>query len=131
MGADDLRASASPLLMAGGSRIPGCGVPPPRKADHDGQAREMGERVASLSDKLNYDGRRVLITGAAGGIGSALARCFAGAGASLALADRNAEGLARLAAELPAGTRTHVFDQGDAASMEALAAEAGPVDVLI
>jgi NAD(P)-dependent dehydrogenase (short-subunit alcohol dehydrogenase family) len=95
------------------------------------QAMEMGERVASLSDKLNYDGRRVLITGAAGGIGSALARSFAGAGASLSLADRNSEGLAQLAAELPAGTRTHVFDQGDAASMEALAAEAGPVDVLI
>src|SRR5258708_27668342 len=45
-------------------------------------------------------GKVVCITGAAGGIGSAIARAFAGAGANLALLDINEQGLARLAHEL-------------------------------
>src|SRR5213080_270860 len=49
-------------------------------------------------------GKVVCITGAAGGIGSAIARAFAGAGANLALLDINEEGLSRLAIELR-GTR--------------------------
>jgi len=49
-------------------------------------------------------GKVVCITGAAGGIGSAIARAFAGAGANLALLDINEEGLSRLANELR-GTR--------------------------
>ena len=50
-------------------------------------------------------GKVVCITGAAGGIGSAIARAFAGAGTHLALLDLNEEGLSRLADELR-GTRT-------------------------
>jgi len=50
-------------------------------------------------------GKVVCITGAAGGIGSAIARAFAGAGTNLALLDLNEEGLARLANELR-GKRT-------------------------
>ena len=49
-------------------------------------------------------GKVVCITGAAGGIGSAIARAFAAAGAHLALLDINEEGLSRLADELR-GTR--------------------------
>src|SRR5438034_10001039 len=49
-------------------------------------------------------GKVVCITGAAGGIGSAIARAFAGAGTNLALLDINEEGLSRLADELR-GTR--------------------------
>src|SRR5260221_4699897 len=49
-------------------------------------------------------GKVVCITGAAGGIGSAIARAFAGAGANLALLDINEEGLSHLANELR-GTR--------------------------
>src|SRR2546423_10869174 len=41
--------------------------------------------------------RVVLITGAAGGIGSAISRALAGAGHSVAAVDRDAEGLKRLA----------------------------------
>jgi NAD(P)-dependent dehydrogenase (short-subunit alcohol dehydrogenase family) len=46
------------------------------------------------------DGKVVLLTGAAGGIGRALARAFAAGGVTLALADVNGEGLAELAQEL-------------------------------
>src|SRR3981081_1207745 len=45
-------------------------------------------------------GKVVCITGAAGGIGSAIARGFAGAGANLALLDINEGGVSRLANEL-------------------------------
>ena len=50
-------------------------------------------------------GKVVCITGAAGGIGSAIARAFAEAGANLALLDINEEGLSHLAEELR-GRRT-------------------------
>ena len=46
--------------------------------------------------------RVAVVTGAAGGIGSALARAFAGRGARLALADLDESGLERLAKELEA-----------------------------
>src|SRR5436190_10097302 len=48
-------------------------------------------------------GKVVCITGAAGGIGSAIARAFAKVGANLALLDLNEEGLFRLAEELRGG----------------------------
>jgi short-subunit dehydrogenase len=77
----------------------------------------------------------VLITGASAGIGAALAREFARAGAQLTLAARRRDLLDALAAEL--GVKSHVaaVDLGDpdAAVAMLVAAEAalGPVDVLI
>jgi NAD(P)-dependent dehydrogenase (short-subunit alcohol dehydrogenase family) len=47
------------------------------------------------------EGRVVMITGAASGIGEAAARLAHGYGAQLALIDRNADGLQRVAAALP------------------------------
>lgn len=47
-------------------------------------------------------GRRILITGAASGIGAAAARAFSAEGAKLGLLDRNEDGLARIREELAA-----------------------------
>ncbi len=57
----------------------------------------------------------VLITGAANGLGRALAKAFAGAGATLALVDFDAKGLAETAARLPR-TTTYVADLSDRAA---------------
>jgi NAD(P)-dependent dehydrogenase (short-subunit alcohol dehydrogenase family) len=53
--------------------------------------------MADASVSFRLDGRRVLLTGAAGTIGSALAQGFAEAGADVLLVDRSAECLARVA----------------------------------
>jgi short-subunit dehydrogenase len=84
-----------------------------------------------------FDGRRVLITGAAAGIGLCTARAFAAEGAQLVLTDIDADSLAAAEAELVrAGARVcaHVVDVSDRdqvfAMAEAVLAD-GPVDVLI
>src|SRR5437588_9539552 len=59
------------------------------------------ERMTMNTKDLS--GKVVCITGAVGGIGSAIARVFAKAGANLALLDINEEGLFRLAEELRGG----------------------------
>ncbi len=57
------------------------------------------------------DQHTFVLTGAAGGIGRAIALRLAGSGATLALVDRDAPGLAAVAAALPGGGHTtHVFD---------------------
>ncbi len=82
------------------------------------------------SNDLDFTGRRVLVTGAAGGIGSAMAAAFAAHGGELILADFDGEAVKKLAGELGGGAAFHHYDQGDADSIAALAAAAGPVDVL-
>jgi NAD(P)-dependent dehydrogenase (short-subunit alcohol dehydrogenase family) len=82
---------------------------------------------------FDFTGRRVLITGAAGGIGSAMAAAFAAHGGELILADCDGEAIEKLAGELGNGAMFHQYDQGDAASIAELAASvgaAGTVDVL-
>jgi short-subunit dehydrogenase len=88
--------------------------------------------VRDLADKL------MVITGAAGGIGSALARAFAARGARLALVDREAESLVKLAATLESAghtVSTHVADVAEPASLararEEILAQHGRVDVLV
>lgn len=74
----------------------------------------------------------VLITGAAAGIGRATALAFAVEGARVTAVDRDAEGLARLAAQ---GMATRVCDLSDPGGLEKMAAEAmaaaGPVRCLV
>jgi NAD(P)-dependent dehydrogenase (short-subunit alcohol dehydrogenase family) len=79
---------------------------------------------------LDFTGKTVLVTGAASGIGAAMARTFHAHGASLVLADRDVDGLEAIRSDLPA-SQIVVFDQADPASILALAESAGPVDVLL
>lgn len=72
----------------------------------------------------SLDGRVVVLTGAAGGIGRAIAACLSAKGATLALVDRDTAGLAELAATLPAERcTTHVFDLQATSELERLADE--------
>jgi len=79
--------------------------------------------------------RKVLVTGASGGIGGAIARAMYAQGATVALAGRNREALDALAVEL--GDRSHVVvgDLGDTESADAMmsaAADAmGGIDILV
>lgn len=86
----------------------------------------------------DLEGKVVVITGAAGGIGSATARLLAGQGAVLMLTDIKKDALEALAAELAAAgaqASVHVHDVRDPASWQALTdrvqAELGGIDVLI
>jgi short-subunit dehydrogenase len=74
--------------------------------------------------QLDVRGRTTVITGAASGMGADVARELDRRGARLALLDRNADGLAALAAELTGtGHTTHVVDLMDDDAVFALAAE--------
>jgi len=74
-------------------------------------------------------GARVLLTGASGGIGCALAAAFIGRGARLAISGRNPTTLD--AAKLRPGVRTIVADLTDESAVARLAAEAGEIDILV
>jgi uncharacterized protein len=78
---------------------------------------------------VNLGGRTVLLTGATGGLGQAIARALARRGASLVLSGRRADALDELAAELRA--RAVVCDLSVRADVERLASEASAVDVLV
>lgn len=60
-------------------------------------------------------GHPVVITGAASGIGRALARRLSGLGSPVAIADVDAEGLEKTAASLPGAVLSRVLDVRDAA----------------
>lgn len=77
----------------------------------------------------------VFITGASSGIGAALARHYAGQGAQLGLAARNAGKLTALAVSLPVPCHCYPLDVADAAALAAAAADfiarAGLPDIVI
>jgi short-subunit dehydrogenase len=76
--------------------------------------------------------KTVLLSGATGGLGRAIAAALAGKGATLVLSSRKAAALDELAGELPGnGHRTVVADLAEQDAAQRLAADAGPVDVLV
>jgi short-subunit dehydrogenase len=80
---------------------------------------------------VKLDGSRVLLTGASGGIGNAIARALHERGASLLISGRRVDALEELKASL--GERVEVL-QADLAKredVEALPGRAGDVDVLV
>jgi len=74
-------------------------------------------------------GATALVTGASGGLGQAIARRLAAAGASLILSGRRASVLDALAGEL--GATVAAADLADADSVRALAAAHADVDILV
>src|SRR4051812_35782661 len=80
---------------------------------------------------IDLNGARVLLTGASGGIGNAIARALHERGASLAITGRRADALESLASEL--GSRVDVVqaDLAKRADVDALVGRAGEVDVLV
>ena len=79
---------------------------------------------------LDLKGKRVLITGAASGIGAAMAKTFCEHNAATILADRDYAELERIAKEVP-GSQTIVFDQGEKVSIETMCLEAQTPDILL
>lgn len=71
-------------------------------------------------------GRRALVTGGASGIGEAIVRAFAGAGAHVTVADVNGEQAARVAAEV--GGEAWAVDLSDTAALRELRLD---VDILV
>ncbi len=84
---------------------------------------------------FDLTGKTVLVTGATGGIGGAIARSLHASGATVAVSGRQAEKLEGLASEL--GERVHVVpcDLGDRAAVAKLIDEAigklGRLDILV
>lgn len=68
-------------------------------------------------------GRRILVTGAASGMGREIARLFVAEGAALALLDRNAAGAAEVATEL--GAAAHGCDVADRVEVDRAVSAAG------
>jgi short-subunit dehydrogenase len=78
---------------------------------------------------MQLSGSKVLLTGATGGIGQAIARAVHARGAQLILTGRRTDVLEPLAAEL--GARTLAVDLVVPAEIDRLLAEAGEIDILI
>jgi short-subunit dehydrogenase len=78
---------------------------------------------------MKLDGSRVLITGATGGLGQAIARALSDAGAELVLTGRRTDVLEPLAAEV--GGRAIASDLADPASIDTLLEAAGELDGLV
>jgi len=77
-------------------------------------------------------GKKVLLTGATGGIGRSIAGSFATAGAEVIVSGRSPEALQELAEGLPGdGHSVLASDLGVPGAAQKLAEDAGPVDILI
>ncbi|MFD0915228.1 SDR family NAD(P)-dependent oxidoreductase [Pseudahrensia aquimaris] len=80
--------------------------------------------------QLRFDEKTVLVTGAAQGIGHAIAAEFAAAGARVALADIDADRLAKVASEL--GATAHALDLSVRQEVVTLIADMeAPPDILV
>jgi len=88
---------------------------------------EIEERLAAYRDRFRLDRKVALVLGAASGIGRASAEALAALGATVVCADKDRDGVERVAADIgpPGGAECHVVDAGDAKAVDALAAAIG------
>lgn len=81
---------------------------------------------------MDLAGKTVLLSGATGGIGRAIAQALAGRGARVVVSSRKRGALDELVATLPGdGHRVVAADLADEGTAERLVAEAGEVDALV
>ena len=80
---------------------------------------------------VELNGSRVLLTGATGGLGHAIARGLHARGAHLILTGRRAEVLDELVAELGERVEAHALDLANAAMTHRFASEARGIDVFV
>ena len=81
---------------------------------------------------MELAGKTILLTGATGGLGRAIAAALASKGASLVLSSRKADELAALAESLPGdGHRHHVSDLAAEGAGAELVAAAGEIDGIV
>ncbi len=83
----------------------------------------------AVNEPIDLSGRTALVTGAASGIGASVARALAGAGATVHAVDRDADGLAALAA-LADGSGISTI-AADLADLDGLANLPTDVDILV
>lgn len=82
----------------------------------------------------DFTGKRVLVTGASRGVGAAVAKAFARAGATAVISSRNEQGLRHVKEEIESfGGKVEVIpaDLSTRQACRALADQAAPIDVLI
>jgi 3-oxoacyl-[acyl-carrier protein] reductase len=97
--------------------------------------QKRGDALKPLSKLISLEGRRAIITGAASGIGRAIALRFAEAGASLVLVDVDMEGLRSLETEMKGNTAPELYrvDLSDKTAIDGFweSLEGDPPDILV
>jgi 3-hydroxybutyrate dehydrogenase len=83
-----------------------------------------------MSTIASLQGKRALVTGAASGIGLAIAREFAASGADVVLSDVSADALRDVAGSIPRAVSLPA-DLSSRDAVHAVAANAGPIDILV
>lgn len=85
--------------------------------------------------KIDFEGKNVIVTGAAHGFGRTIAHGFASRGAAVHVCDVNEAGLKETVALCDAKVRAHLLDVGDRAAVQrtvaAIEADAGAIDILV
>jgi short-subunit dehydrogenase len=81
---------------------------------------------------VGFQGKRILLTGAAGGLGEITAQAFAEAGATLILSSRNEAKLNEIAAALPGGPHEVIAaDLAEPGAPQEVIARAGQIDIFV
>lgn len=86
---------------------------------------------SSVGQLLCLDGRRALVTGGATGIGEAIARLLADAGAQVTIGDIDVDGARRVASEIGGATAAVALDVTSAVSADAVVAGIDGLDLLV